>query len=88
MHPDFRNPKRLQLTPRCQARTRSGKLCLSPAVTGKVRCRMHGGAKGSGAPTGESNGAYKHGLETEAARAERRELIGWIRLMRGLAREL
>jgi hypothetical protein len=25
-------------------------------VTGKQRCRMHGGAKGSGGPRGEANG--------------------------------
>ena len=24
-------------------------------------CRMHGGARGSGAPSGELNGAFKHG---------------------------
>jgi len=29
-------------------RTRSGKPCRSPAVRGKRRCRMHGGAAGSG----------------------------------------
>ena len=88
MHPDFRNPMRLQLVPRCHARTRSGNPCQSPVVKGKRRCRMHGGAKGSGAPKGERNGAYKHGQQTEAARAERGQLMGWIRLMRGLAREL
>ena len=36
--------------PRCGARTRSGEKCLSPAMKGKARCRIHGGAKGSGAP--------------------------------------
>jgi hypothetical protein len=34
---------------RCGAKTRSGKACRSPAVQGKKRCRMHGGAAGSGA---------------------------------------
>jgi hypothetical protein len=42
---------------------------------------MHGGAKGSGAPKGKSNGAYLHGLQTKEARAERAELLAWIRLM-------
>ena len=28
------------------------------------RCGAHGGAKGSGAPSGERNGAYKHGRFT------------------------
>jgi hypothetical protein len=31
----------------------------SPA--GQRRCRMHGGADGSGAPKGSKNGNYKHG---------------------------
>ena len=34
---------------------------------------MHGGAPGSGAPLGNSN-AFKHGLYTEEAKAERREV--------------
>ena len=32
--------------------TRSGEPCKSAPVTGRRRCRMHGGADGSGAPTG------------------------------------
>ena len=32
------------LSPRCGAKTRSGMPCKSPAVKGKKRCRMHGGA--------------------------------------------
>ena len=46
--------------PQCGARTRSGKPCRSPAVRGKRRCRMHGGAAGSGAPVGNKN-AFRHG---------------------------
>ena len=30
--------------PRCGARTRNGGSCQAPALTGKKRCRMHGGA--------------------------------------------
>jgi hypothetical protein len=30
-------------------------------VAGKTRCRMHGGAAGSGAPKGKRNGKYRHG---------------------------
>ncbi|MFX7914628.1 HGGxSTG domain-containing protein, partial [Acinetobacter baumannii] len=30
---------------RCGARTRLGGACRAPAVRGKRRCRMHGGAK-------------------------------------------
>ena len=63
---------------RCGAKTRSGRPCQAPAVNGKKRCRMHGAAKGSGAPKGNQN-ALKHGLYTREAIAERkalRDLIG------------
>ena len=50
-------------SPRCGAKTRKGKPCRAPAVVGKARCRMHGGAKGSGAPKGNQN-ALKHGRYT------------------------
>ena len=57
-------------SPRCGAKTRSTKPCMSPAVRGKRRCRMHGGAPGSGAPRGNQN-ALKHGLYTREAVEER-----------------
>jgi len=66
---------------RCGARTRSGKPCASPAVSGKKRCRMHGGAYGSGAPRGNKN-ALKHGLYTREAIAQRRQLRHLIRQSR------
>ena len=49
----------------------------SPAAHGKRRCRMHGGAHGSGAPAGNQN-ALERGRFTREAIAERkavRELI-------------
>ena len=52
---------------RCGAKTRKGTPCQAPAVCGKKRCRMHGGARGSGAPKGNQN-AFKHGLYTAEAR--------------------
>lgn len=48
-------------SPRCGANTRQHTPCKSPAVKGKERCRMHGGAKGSGASIGNKN-AIKHGF--------------------------
>jgi hypothetical protein len=63
---------------RCGAKTRSGRPCRSPSVHGRKRCRMHGGAPGSGAPRGNKN-ALKHGLYTREAIAEHkhiRELVG------------
>jgi hypothetical protein len=52
-HP--RNTGPMLSSPRCGAKTRSGKPCMSPAVPGKRRFRMHGGAPGSGAPRGNQN---------------------------------
>ncbi|WP_342150418.1 hypothetical protein [Methylorubrum sp. SB2] len=46
---------------------------------GKKRCRMHGGAAGSGAPSGERNGAYRHGLKTQEAMAFEREARAFLR---------
>jgi len=63
----------MHLSTRCGARTRSGLTCKAPAVKGKLRCRMHGGAEGSGAPKGNKN-ALKHGLYTREALDERRRL--------------
>ncbi len=60
-------------SPRCGAKTRRGTPCMAPAVKGKRRCRMHGGAPGSGAPKGNKN-AFKHGLYTREAIEERRLL--------------
>ena len=58
-------------SPRCGAKTRKGTPCQAPAVAGKARCRMHGGAAGSGAPDGNQN-ALKHGLHTAEAKEMRR----------------
>ena len=66
-----RNTGPMLAGPRCRAKTRSGKSCGSPIVTGKKRCRMHGGAPGSGAPRGNKN-ALKRGFYTREALAERR----------------
>ena len=73
-----RNIVPMLASPRCGARTRLGAPCRSPAVSGKKRCRMHGGALGTGAPRGNTN-ALKHGAYTKEAlerRAAIRKLIG------------
>ena len=65
----------------CGARTKNGTQCQSPA-TKRGRCRLHGGAKGSGGPSGERNGQYRHGDRTQSAMAERqrfRELLSMLR---------
>ncbi|WP_425544816.1 HGGxSTG domain-containing protein [Erythrobacter ramosus] len=65
---------------RCGAKTRSGTPCRSPAVREKERCRMHGGAKGSGAPIGNQN-ALTNELYTREAIARRRAFNQMLREM-------
>lgn len=65
-----RNTRPMQASPRCGAQIRSGGTCRAPALRGKTRCRMHGGA-GSGAPFGNGN-AVKHGFFTKEAIDERK----------------
>jgi hypothetical protein len=50
------------------------------------RCRLHGG-KSPGAPRGERNGNYRHGLRTIEAIAERRHAVEVRRALRDLLRE-
>ncbi len=69
-----RNTGPMRESPRCGAKTREGTACKAPAVSGKKRCRMHGGAKGSGAPIGNKN-ALKHGGYSREPR-ELRTFIG------------
>jgi hypothetical protein len=56
---------------RCGARTSRGIPCQSPAVRGKRRCRMHGGAPGSGAPSGRRNGNGRRACATRWLHAAR-----------------
>ena len=51
-------------------------------MSGKKRRRMHGGGKGSGAPTGKRNGRYTTGLHTREVIDARREIMGWVRLVK------
>jgi glucans biosynthesis protein len=64
-----RNTGPMQASPRCGAQTRNGETCRAPALRGKTRCRMHGGAWGSGAPMGNQN-ARTHGAFTRDRIAE------------------
>ena len=69
----------MHLSPRCGARTRSGRPCRSPAMP-NGRCRMHGGTS-PGAPKGNKN-ACKHGRYTAEAIARRRSISTLIRAAR------
>jgi hypothetical protein len=66
-------PTIISLRRRFDAGTRRGALWQQSAVNGRKRCRMHGGAEGSGAPKGNQN-ALKHGRYTAEAVARRREV--------------
>ncbi len=61
--------------PRCGAKSKrnNGNPCRSPAVKGKTRCRMHGGARGSGAKCGNQN-AITHGECTKEVKAQRKAI--------------
>lgn len=74
-------------SPRCGARTRAGTRCRAPAVHGKSRCRMHGGARLSGARHGNRN-SLKHGHFTATAKAEHRRIAAFIREAEASLREL
>lgn len=77
--PHKRNTDPMMQAARCGAKTRQGTPCQAPAVSGKKRCRMHGGAQGSGAPKGNQN-ALKHGMYS-------RDTLEFNRHMRKLLRD-
>ena len=81
--PPQRDATRLNASPRCGARTRRGDACRAPAVGGRARCRMHGGARGSGGQPGNRN-AWRHGLYDRAAKAENRRHQALLRSARAL----
>ena len=69
---------------RCGAKIRAGHPCRQAAVRDSRRCRMHGGAKGSGGPAGERNGRFKHGLYTYEAKTIRRVMREKVREIKAL----
>jgi hypothetical protein len=74
----------MHLAPRCSATSkRTRRPCEAPAVTGWTVCRFHG-ARGGG-PKGTQNGAYRHGLRTSEAEAEREAIATLLREVRDLA---
>jgi hypothetical protein len=69
-------------SPRCGAKTRAGPPCRQPAMK-NGRCRLHGGMS-PGAPRGERNGNYRHGLRTIEVAAQRRQAAAVRRELRRL----
>ena len=78
--------------PRCEAQTRRGTPCQSPAYKHNHRCRLHGGT--STGPRTEAGRArltaskIKHGKFTKEKRAEARRFAEQGRQMRGELKEL
>src|SRR5436305_2018434 len=64
---------RLRSAPRCNATSkRSHKPCQAPAKRGWSVCRFHGA--GGGAPKGDRNGNWRHGLYESDNMARRRTI--------------
>ena len=82
-----RNTGAMRASPRCGARTRDGGVCRAPALSGKTRCRMHGGARRCGAPKGNRN-ARKHGLFGREAVAEREQVRRLLNEAEGMLEKL
>ena len=72
---------------RCGARTHSGRPCRNHPIRRRQRCRLHGGAPGTGAPRGNGN-AVKHGRTTAAALASRRAIARLIRASKSTLEEM
>lgn len=85
--PHRRNTGPMIAAPRCGATTRAGAPCRAPCVAQKRRCRMHGGANGSGAPRGNRN-ALKHGGYTREMREWRKERAQLIKDAKALLEEI
>jgi hypothetical protein len=77
----------LEVSALCGAKLRGGGACLAAVANGRSRCRLHGGAPGSGAPVGNGN-AWKHGHYSADAVAERRRLGALVRMARKALAEL
>ena len=72
---------------RCGARTPGGRPCRNHPIRRRQRCRLHGGAPGSGAPCRNRN-ALKHGRTTAAALAARRAVARLIRASKRTLEEM
>jgi glucans biosynthesis protein len=80
------NPKHKNVEIKCFARTRRGTLCQTPRITGKKRCRMHGGTS-DGAPKGNKN-AFKHGRYSKVIIENRKRTMRLKREFKALLAQL
>lgn len=76
-------------SPRCGAKTKSnnGLPCRCPAVKGKQRCYVHGGAKGSGAPIGNTN-RLKHGQASKQTKLFKKQVRQAIATANAMSKEI
>ena len=80
------NPKHKNVEIKCFARTRRGTLCQTPRITGKKRCRMHGGTS-DGVPKGNKN-AFKHGRYSKVIIENRKRTMQLKREFKALLAQL
>ena len=80
-------PIKEPISNRCNAQTRSGHPCRKSPINGKKRCRMHGCAKGSGAPKGNVY-ALKHGFYTREKIAQRAKITKMMKEVAAYSEEL
>lgn len=71
--------------PRCGAKTRSGAPCRRIGNARNGRCILHGGR--AGAPSGQRNGAWRHGGATNEANAQRKAVRVLLREARKMVEE-
>jgi hypothetical protein len=67
--------KALSQTVICGAKTRNGTACRNNPITGKKRCRMHGGTS----PSGKDHWNFKHGYSTKEERQKHSEWMHQLR---------
>lgn len=72
----------------CGANKRDGGKCTDPPLPGRRRCHAHGGAPGSGAPSGAKNGRYKTGEFTKEARQLRKQMPAMVSFEAGRSGDL
>jgi hypothetical protein len=78
MNEDDAVAPRTEVPQTCGARLRDGGRCAACPARGRKRCRIHGGAPGSGAPKGNRN-ALKHGGHTAATCARMKAMRDYMR---------
>ena len=64
----------------CRARAKhSGERCMNPAAFGMPVCRVHGARRAGTIRSGPDHPQYRHGGETQAAKAERSTRLAELR---------